>query len=165
MPAEWREPMSVASPKPFCQQRHATEDEGAHEQVAELGIALHQPAQPVEVDAEDLARFAHAAAHEVAAACERVDLAGELAGAVDGDEVIAGDAGVDDLEGAGEDDVDALRRLALLEHDLAGGDRAALGDLGDARELRARERGEHLCAAVVDNVAHATFVHAGRARG
>ena len=63
-------------------QRHAPQDEGAHQDLAQLRVALHQGAQVVAIDGDDRAVARGARAHQAAPRREHVDLAGELPGAV-----------------------------------------------------------------------------------
>ena len=55
MPAEWREPSSTRSLLSCGHERHAAQDEGAHQDLAQLGVALHQRAQVVAIDGDDRA--------------------------------------------------------------------------------------------------------------
>ena len=75
---EWREPSRTMSFVVLGHQRHAPQDEGAHEDLAQLRVALHERAQVVPIDGDDRAVGGGARAHQAAPRREHVDLAGEL---------------------------------------------------------------------------------------
>ncbi len=95
--------------EPVRDQLHAAQDEGAHEDLAQLAVGLHERQQLLAVQLDHLARRADARLDERAPAREHVDLAGELARSVDRDERL-GDAGW-------PDDLDLARRHHEKRHD------------------------------------------------
>ncbi len=70
------------------------EYEGPHQDLAELGVGLHQGQQLLTSELDHLARLGHARAYQRAPAGEHVDLSRELAGAVDGDHRFLAPAGL-----------------------------------------------------------------------
>jgi hypothetical protein len=105
-------------------------------------------------DDQDIAILDHAGSHERAASGEDVHFAGELSGALDGDELVPEYTWPDDLEGAAQYDVDAERGGALVEEDLARRNVALLAVAGDPLELSVIQLGKHLLPAFCDDVAH-----------
>ena len=98
---------------------HPPEDEGPHQDLAELGVRLHQRQQLLVIELDDLARRAGARPHQRAAVREHVGLAGELARPMNGDDGLAGIRRLDDLDLSRGDDVErddsgARRRRAPL---------------------------------------------------
>ena len=77
---------------------HAPQDEGAHEELAELGIPLHQLAQVIVINDEDFARLVDARAHEAARAAQRAQLPREFSGPMQYHALIAGKARPQDFE-------------------------------------------------------------------
>ena len=154
MPAEWFEPMSVASPLPVREQAHPAQDEGAHERLAQLAVGLDHPTKPLRVEVEDVARLAHPSAHQAAPPGQHVDLAGELARLVDDDRIVSVEPRSYDLEAARQDHVDAASRVALIEEDLTRAHGHALGMRGEALDLRVAELREHLIATSFVDVGH-----------
>ena len=61
-------------------QRHAAKDERAHEELAQFGVALHQPPQAVVLDLDHLAVFAYTDTHGGARPAQRAHLAGKIPG-------------------------------------------------------------------------------------
>src|SRR5262245_37048305 len=59
-------------------ERHPPEDEGAHQDLAELRVSFHEITQSVSLDRDDRAVASDARAHQAAPGREHVDLAGEL---------------------------------------------------------------------------------------
>ena len=64
---------------PRVDQAHAPQDEGAHDDLGQLGVGLHQRAQLRLADGEHLARLDHADARKPGQPAQRGDLAGEVA--------------------------------------------------------------------------------------
>ena len=129
-------------------QRHPPQDEGAHQDLAQLRVALHQRAQVVAIDGDDRAVGGDARAHQAAPRRQHVDLAGELPGAVDDDRLLAIADRPHDLDRARQHHEEARVLLAHLDQHLARADVAAVPDAGDALDLRRRQLGEHLGGAV-----------------
>ena len=51
--AECREPMRTRPPPPWAMRADPPQDEGAHEDLAELGVPLHERAQMLAIDDDD----------------------------------------------------------------------------------------------------------------
>jgi hypothetical protein len=69
-----------------CDQFHSSQDEGAHQDVAEFGIALDQPLDVRMIELNDFAVFARTDLQQGAAVREHVQLARELPGSENSDE-------------------------------------------------------------------------------
>ena len=87
VPARVRRPDEHDVAEPVRDQLHAAQDERPHEDLAELGVGLHERQQALAIQLDHFARLADARADERAAAREHVDFAGELARAMDDDQV------------------------------------------------------------------------------
>ena len=111
------------------------QDEGAHEDLAELEVPLHEHAQMLAIDDDDRPVAESPTADEGAARGEHVDLARELAGPMHGDPLFTAVDRVDDLDGTLDDHEEADVLLPELEEHLARTDAAALTDSGDAADL------------------------------
>src|SRR4029450_435991 len=101
-----------------------TEDERAHQELAQLGVGLDERAQPIGAELEHLAVLGDPSARQAAPAVEQADLAGELAGTVDDDQIFLILVGPDDLQGAREDHEERRVLRALIEEQLAAADGA-----------------------------------------
>ena len=69
-------------------QLRPTQDEGAHQDFAQLAVGLHNRQQGFATQLDHLACPAHPRSHQCATAGEQVDLARELAGPVTGDDLL-----------------------------------------------------------------------------
>ena len=116
---EWREPSRTRSFVVLGHERHAPQDEGAHEDLAELRVALHERAQVLPIDGDDRAVGGGARAHQAAAGREHVDLAGELAGMVHDDRLLAIADRAHDVDRAREHHEEARVLLADVEEHLS----------------------------------------------
>ena len=132
---------------PAREEPHAPQDERAHEDLAELGVGLHERAELRVLDAQARAGAAARARTSERRRCEHAHLAGELAGPVDRDGLLDRSARMDDLDLAFEDDEERDVLVPLVEEELAGSNAPRLS----VREIRPRmrrgERGKHLGAA------------------
>ena len=75
---------------PVRDQLHPTEDEGPHEDLAQLAVGLHEREHVVAIELDHRARLPRAHADEPAATREHGDLAGELPRSQDGHEFLRG---------------------------------------------------------------------------
>ncbi len=100
-------------------ERHPAQDEGAHEDFAELEVPLHERVQMLAIDDDDRSVAERPAADEGAAGREHVDLARELPGAVHRDLLLAALDRAHDLHGALDDHEEAGVLLPELEQHLA----------------------------------------------
>ena len=70
-----------------CDERHAPQDERAHEHFTDLGILLNEPAEPLRAMTRTSPSSTMRRSHERPASREDVHFAGELSGVLDGDEL------------------------------------------------------------------------------
>jgi hypothetical protein len=105
-----RQPGALADEVP------ATNQERAHDHVADAGVARHQLTQPLDGHGQDLAGLGGRGGHERRLAGEQTELAEEAAGAVDGQDALL----VGDRHLAVEDHGQVLQSVALLEQHVAG---------------------------------------------
>lgn len=149
-------------------ERHPPQDEGAHEDLAELEVPLHERAQMLTVDDDDRPIAERPAADDGAACGQHVDLAGELAGTVHRDPLLAAVDRAHDLDGAVDHHEEASILFPQLEQHLARANAASLADIGDPADLSRGQAGEHLVAALHVRICHvvsaAPAVPARRAR-
>ena len=129
-------------------QRHPPQDEGAHQDLAQLRVALHQRAQVLPIDGDDRAVGGGARAHQAAPGRQHVDLAGELPGVVNHHRLLAIANQPDDLDRPRQHHEESRVLLPHLDQHLARADVAAAPDAADALDLRRRKLGEHLGGAV-----------------
>ena len=83
-------------------QLQPAQNEGAQQDLAQLGVLRDQDAQRVAADLEKLAGFGHAAPHQGALSGDHGDLAGEFAGSVRGDGTLTLEGRLHDFHGARE---------------------------------------------------------------
>ena len=133
---EWREPISDDVAHAVRDELDAAQDERAHEDLAELGVGLHQrlqgrrgPSRPPRPPRRD------ADAEQRAAARQHVHLAGELAGTVFGDQRLAVLAEPHDLELPLGHDEEGDDRGPFLDEHFPRLDRARRAVRGEARDL------------------------------
>ena len=70
-------------------QLDAPQDERAHQDLAQLGVGLHQREQVAAIELDHFSRFAGARPHQRPAVRQHVDLAGELSAPMHGDHRLA----------------------------------------------------------------------------
>ena len=97
----------------------AAQDEGAHQDLAELAVGLHQRQQPLALDLDHFPVLGAAQPHQAAAAREHVDFAGEVAGRVHDDELVAGRGRAHHVQRAARDDEERRVGAPDFEQDLA----------------------------------------------
>ena len=125
-------------------QVRAAEHEGAQEQLAQLGVGLHDVPEVRQVDLEQLGRAQRARADQAVPPGDHVHLPGELPGLVDGDPLLSRAGRARDLDASFQQHVErALGRAALVDH-LARREPAPPPDREQARDLRRGELREHL---------------------
>ena len=135
-------------------QRDTAQDERAHQDLAQLRVALHEHPQMVPTDDDHRAVGDGAAANKRAARRQHVDLTRELAGTQRRDRLLAAVDGPNDLDGALDHHEEARVLLAELEQPIAGAHLTALADTPDALELRRRQPGKHFGSAVDVGITH-----------
>ena len=135
-------------------ERHPPQNEGAHENLAELEVPLDERAQMLAIDDDDRACVESPTADEGAARGEHVDLARELAGAVHRDPLFVPFDRAHDLDGPLDDHEEPGVLLSELEEHLARADAASLPDSRDPADLSRGQPGEHLVAPVDVRVCH-----------
>ena len=67
VPAQWFEPMQHDVAEAVRDQLDAAQDEGAHQDLAQLAVGLHQRQQVLAIELDHLAGLGRAHAHEPAA--------------------------------------------------------------------------------------------------
>ncbi len=142
-------------------QPHAAQDERAHEDFAQLDIALDEMAQVFAVDGEHLAFFAHARAHHARRTAQGAHLPGKLARRVHHDQLLPGKAGAHDLDAARENDEHRGVALAGLGEDLAFARAYPLPVRFEARDLRGGQPGKGLVPPGFDGIARQDFAALG----
>src|SRR5262249_51129204 len=108
------------------------ENEGAHEDLAELEVSLYERTQVLAIHDDDRSIDGGARANEIAACGEHVDLTRELAGAEHPHHVFAAGDGAHDLDAALDDEEEAGILLAGLQQHVARPDVPPLADTGDS---------------------------------
>ena len=135
-------------------ERHPSKNEGAHEDLAELEVPLHERAQMLAIDDDDRPVAERPTADDRASRGQHVDLARELAGTVHRDLLFVAVDRAHDLDGAFDDHEEPGVLLPELEQHLARADAASFADTGDPADLGRSQLGEHLVAAVDVRVCH-----------
>ncbi len=128
----------------MLEQLDAPQDEGAHEDFAQLAVALHQGEQVIARQLDDLAGLADAVADQARAAREDRDFAGEFAGLMPGDERLAVARLAQDFDRPREHDEERAGRIARLEQDFSGASASAVAVRRNAVDLGRREHREDL---------------------
>ena len=124
---------------PSRDQLHPTEDQGPHEDVAQLAVGLHERQQMFAIDFDDLARLADTEADERAAAGQHAHLAGEPARANRHQRFLGAVRQARDINPSRHDHKKAGAVVADIDEDLALADlpRAPVGR--HPRKLRRRQ--------------------------
>lgn len=123
--------------------RWRAQDEGAHEELAELAVGLQQRQQVFAIELDDFARFAGARPDERRAAGEHGDLAGELTGAMGGNERLGGAGWPNNLDLARRDDEKRHDVIARFDQHLAALDFTDVSVDRDPIDLRRRQSRKH----------------------
>src|SRR5258705_2470365 len=142
-------------------ERHPPQNEGAHEDLAELEVSLHERVQMLTIDDDDRPVAESPPEDDGAARGQHVDLAREFAGAVHHDRLFTTVDRAHDLDGALDDHEEAGVLLPELEQHLARADAATLADRGDPFDLSRGQPGEHLVATAQVRVCHDVAGRAG----
>ncbi len=123
-------------------QRDAAQDEGAHDDLADIGFGNDQPPEIGARHADHLGRPRCASADQDLAVVEQVELAGELARAMAVDDTfLAMIAMIDDLDLAGADEEEIDRAFAAMEDIIAVCQRLVQAETRDsARHVLAQHR-------------------------
>src|SRR5439155_13934572 len=119
-------------------QLHAPQDEGAHEDRAQLAVGLDEGQQLVATDFDDFAVRSRPDLGEPAAARQHGRLAGKHPGAERDDDLLGG-RWADDVDPAREDDEEPRRLLTRLHQHLALLDVAPAPVRADPGDLRRRQ--------------------------
>ncbi len=133
-------------------QADATEDERPHDELAQLGVRLHQGAERIPRHLQHLAVLGGQAADQAAPAGEHAHLPGELPGLQPNHRTLAVLARQHDLERSPEKDVESGVLRALLEEHLAPAHRSASPERCKAVDLLVRELGKHLPTALLEGI-------------
>ena len=128
-------------------QLHPPENERPHQDLAELGVVLHERQHRLAIEHDDLARLADPRAEQRAAPRDHVDLAAELPRAVHGDECLRAAGHPDHLDGALRDHEKRHHVIAGFDQDVAVLDGTHRPMRRDARDLRGGENGKHVVRA------------------
>src|SRR6266699_6747448 len=128
-------------------QDHAAEDEGAHEDLAQLGVGLQEEKKIIAADLDDFARLGSPNGHESAPPGQQVHLAGEVARAVGGYELLAAGGVADDFEAGGQDQKERVLLLPRFDEHFAALYAPLPATSGNARDLFRRQRRKHLLLA------------------
>ena len=131
-------------------QREPAQDEGAHQNLAELRVPLHEGPEVLPVDGDDRSVARRARAHEAPASRQHIDLAGELRLAQYGDRLLTVAERPYELDRARQDDEKARVLLADVDEHFIGTHVAPLPEARNTLDLRRRELGEHLRGAIHD---------------
>ena len=118
-------------------------DVGPHQNLADLGVRLHEtlPLLPRQLD--HFPRLGDASARQRAATEEHIGFARELAGSMDGDQRVAEVRRPDNLDLAGLDDKERHDGIAGLDEHVSARDRTHHAMRGDPRDLRGCQGREH----------------------
>src|SRR5689334_19258377 len=127
----------------LCGQLEATVDERPHQHVAEVRVGLHQAEHLLARELKDLARLADLGASQRTPPENQVDLTGELARAMDGNEPVADVRRLDNLDLSALHDEERDHALPRLDQDLSCRDRAGHARMRDPADLCGRQRREH----------------------
>jgi hypothetical protein len=137
---------------PTHDQADAAEDERPHDELAQLGVRLHQGAERVAGHLQHLAVLRRQATDQAAPASEHAHLTGELPGLHPDDGTLAVLARQHDLERSPEKDVEPGVLRALLEEHLAPVHRPAGAQMREAADLLVRELRKHLPTALLEGI-------------
>jgi hypothetical protein len=127
-------------------QFEAPKDEGAHENLAELDIGLHQRLQSMAVKLNHFAGLFHASARQRPPSREHVGLSGKFSRPMIGDRQFAVCGRLQNLNLSGNDHKKWNDYVSLTDEHFSALDLAVLSHGGDALDLRRRKLGEQLLA-------------------
>ena len=121
-------------------ERETAKDERAHEDLAELGVRLHDLQQVLAIELDHVAGLRHSRRDEALPPREHVRFASELAGRVHRDDGLHALLRAEDLNLAAHDDEEARVHHACLDQHITALNGVRHAMRGDARDLRGRER-------------------------
>src|SRR5258708_29152853 len=128
----------------LVEEHGSSEDEGTHQDRAQIRVGLDEGEQPVSRHLDHLAWRRRANGGERPASSEHVELAAERARVIRRDELLTVARCTHDGELSIRDDEERVLLLARIEDHLAGLQRAKTALFRDTRDLRGRQRGPEL---------------------
>ena len=134
-------------PKLVSDQLHPPKDEGPHQNLAELGVGLHERQHMFAIQLDHLARFARPRADQRAPARDHGGFAGELPGSMDDDETLRCAGWPDNLDLTGLHDKERVRLCPGLDEHFSALDRTYPPVRSDPRDLRRGQRRKHVVGA------------------
>jgi hypothetical protein len=132
--------------EPMCDQLRPAQDEGPHEDLAQLAVGLHEGQQGLTLELDHSARLARADADEPAAAREHRHLPGELPRSQDGHERLRDACWPDQLDLTRGDDEAPRERCTRLGQHLTALHLTHVPVRLETRDLGRRQRRKHLVA-------------------
>ena len=164
-PGEFIAPTSTGPPEPVSIKRHAPQDQGAHELLAQQRLGDQQRMQLVRIDEQGLHRADRSSIHERTPAGELPQLSGETARAMlDHRQVVPVAVAPGDANVARDQHVHAGTRLADLEEVLAVGVVTHGAEAAHAFDLGRGQREEGLAAPGIKDGAHGLGLEFTRSR-
>src|SRR5437868_2450476 len=133
-------------PDTVSDQFKTPENEGAHDDLAELNVGLYELLQSMTIKLDHLTRLAHSTAHERTTTGEHVEFSGKASRSMSGDQHIALRIRLDDFDLSGNNNEEARPHLTLLDQQVAGTDWIPLPCSGNSSDLRRRKRRKQLFA-------------------
>ena len=129
-------------PEVASDQLRTPEDERAHQDLAQLGVGLHERKQLLARELDHFGRRAHTQARHRSAARDHVRFARELSGVVSDDERLAAVDRRQHLHFPADDDEERYEFLAGLDEHGSARDIPSRSMCRHSRDLRRRQRGE-----------------------
>lgn len=125
-------------------QAHAPQYESAHEDFAQLGVRLHEPAHILDRDGNDFAGFLHADANKACTAAQCAHFATEVAALQPHDRCLSAQPGAHDGDLSGQNGHDARVAFTRLSEHVSFARALPLSVAFETRQLRRGQLGEHL---------------------
>src|SRR6185503_3801642 len=135
---------------PQLDQLDAAEDEGAHQDLAEVGVGLHEGQQMFAIQFDHFARLGGARAEQGAPARQHGGLAAELPGSKDHDETFGVAGWPHNLDFAALDHEERDGLVADLDEHFSALDRPYAAARGDPRDLRWGQHRKYVVVARLD---------------
>ena len=129
--------------EPLLDESDPAQEERAHEDLAQIGVELHQCPKVLPLDRDHFTWLADAGAEQDPAAREHVEFAGEVSGAQDENHACRGTVALDDFHCTGGHDERVSDLVARSEEDLAGGRCPSRAVRGHPVQLCGGERRQH----------------------
>jgi hypothetical protein len=120
-------------------QLHSADNEGPHDDLADLAVGLHQRHQVFAIQLDHFARLTGARSGEHGTARKHVDFAGELTRSVYRDKPLGRTGSQDYLEPTCRDDKERHDMFPRLEEHLASSDRTDMAMYSDPLNLSRRQ--------------------------